>query len=489
MPAHALDALRDLCYTGDSVVGSLVRETIVREVAMLVKRAISIVLCVTLPLLLFAYHGADAELLAGAAKRSIAPPFPTHMGGFGDRTATFTGVHDDIFVRALVLDDGSAPLVLIGSDLMAIDAKMVGLVRIEIEKATRIPAENILVSCAHNHSAPSYYQMERRGETELPLRDFLVEQFVKVAVEAYEARVPARIGFRTGVLEGATRNRQQENEDVLDTQVGVLRVEELEGRKIIAILFNFTGHPVIVGSENLLLSGEYPGAACRAVEKLMGGVAIFTQGACGDVTVHRSGDPFLEVERVGRLLAGEVIKTAEFIRGAETVSLAAASSTLELAPRALPTVAEAQEAVDLGQAAFEQAEKKGANAEVQRQLRKRNQLLSATLRQAKAFEKRGLKQPEKYEAEVQVLKVGDLVIVAVPCELFVEYALEMRARIKQMLGKETIVVGFGNGYIGYVVTPRAMETGGYESSVTRVGPAAGRRMTETAMALLGKITD
>ena len=456
---------------------------------MLVKRARSIVLCETLASLLFGHLTADAELLAGAAKRSIAPPFPTHMGGFGDRTATFTGVHDDIFVRALVLDDGKKSLVLIGSDFMAIDGKMVALVRAEIEKATGIPAENILVSCAHNHSAPSYYQIERRGETKLPLRDFLVEQFAEVVVEAHEKRVPARIGFRTGTLEGATRNRQQENKEVIDTQVGVLRVEELEGRKIIAMLFNFTGHPVIVGSENLLLSGEYPGAACRAVEKLMGGVAIFTQGACGDVTVHRSGDPFLEVERVGRLVAGEVIKTAEFIRGAETVSLAAASRTLELAPRSLPTVAEAQEAVDLGQAALKKAERSGANPEVQRQLRKKNQLLSATLRYAKAFEKRAIEGRDKYDAEVQVLEVGDLIIVAVPCELFVEYALEMRARIKQMLGKETIVVGFANGYIGYVVTPRAMETGGYEASVTRVDSSAGRRMTETAMTLLVELTD
>jgi len=411
------------------------------------------------------------------------------MGGFSDRTATFTGVHDDIFVRALVLDDGTAPLALIGSDLMAIDAAMVQSVRTEIEKATQIPAANIVVSSAHNHSAPSYYQLERRGETKLPLRDFLVEQFAEAAIEAYEKRVPARIGFRTGVLNGATRNRQQENEDVIDPQVGVLRVEELEGRKIISILFNFTGHPVILGSDNLLLSGEYPGAACRAIEKLMGGVAIFTQGACGDVTVHRRGDPFLEIERVGRLLAGEVVKTAEFIRGEETVSLAAASRVLALAPRTLPTVAEAQEAVESGRASLEQAEQRGAHPEIQRQLRKRNQLLSATLRQAKALKRGTLKHPETYEAEVQVLQVGDLIIVAVPGELFVEYALEMRARIRQMLGKEMILVGFANGYIGYIVTPRAMETGGYEASVARVGPSAGRRMTETAVALLGELTE
>jgi neutral ceramidase len=450
-------------------------------------RSVVITVSVALLGLLCASQPTDAQLQAGAAKRSIVPPFPTHMGGFSDRTEMFKGVHDDLLVRALVLDDGRTRLALIGSDLMAIDAKMVRRVRAQIQKATGIPVQNILVSCAHNHSAPSYYQLEQRGATELPLEDFLVERFTEAAVEAYQKRVPARAAFRAGNIEGATRNRQQENEEVIDTQVGVVRVEELESRKIIAILFNFTGHPVILGATNLLLSGEYPGAACRAIEKLLGGVAIFTQGACGDVTVHRSGDPFLEVERVGRLLAGEVIKAAEFTRGSESVSLDAASETLKLVPKPLPSVQEAQETLDLARAAMEQCEEDNANAEVRRQLQRKVELLSLTLRQATSLEKGTLKRPDRYEAEVQVVRVGDLVMVAVPCELFVEYALEMRARVKQTLGKHMVLVGFANGYIGFVVTPRAMATGGYEASVTRVGATAGRRITETAMDLLREL--
>ncbi|MEO2034760.1 MAG: neutral/alkaline non-lysosomal ceramidase N-terminal domain-containing protein, partial [Planctomycetaceae bacterium] len=294
---------------------------------------------------------APASLQAGAARRSIAPPFPTHMGGFGDRNGTFEGVHDDLFVRALVLDDDKTQLVIIGSDLMAIDGNMVQLVRAGIEQQTKIPAGNILVSCAHNHSAPSYYQKERRGEKDIPLKDFLVDQFVKTAVEAFHNRVPALAGFKAGELRGATTNRQQGNDEVIDPQVGVLRVTRREDQQPIAILFNFTGHPVILGSKNLLLSGEYPGAAARAVESLLGGVAIFTQGACGDVTVHRSGDPYQEIERVGRTLAGEVIKRAGFIRGSEMLTLAAASRSLRLAPRFIPKLAQAQAALEKGQAA------------------------------------------------------------------------------------------------------------------------------------------
>jgi hypothetical protein len=288
------------------------------------------------------------------------------MGGFGDRNGTFEGVHDDLFVRALVLDDDKTQLVIIGSDLMAIDGNMVQLVRAGIEQQTKIPAGNILVSCAHNHSAPSYYQKERRGEKDIPLKDFLVDQFVKTAVEAFHNRVPALAGFKAGELRGATTNRQQGNDEVIDPQVGVLRVTRREDQQPIAILFNFTGHPVILGSKNLLLSGEYPGAAARAVESLLGGVAIFTQGACGDVTVHRSGDPYQEIERVGRTLAGEVIKTAGFIRGSEMLTLAAASRSLRLAPRFIPKLAQAQAALEKGQAARERAKGNSANPEIQR---------------------------------------------------------------------------------------------------------------------------
>src|SRR5262249_30049608 len=153
----------------------------------------------------------------------------------------------------------------------------------------------------------------------------------------------------TGELKGATRNRQQGN-DLVDTQVGVLRVEAIDTGKPIATFFNFTGHPVIIDSKNLLLSGEYPGAACRAVENLLGGVAIFNQGACGDITVNRSGDPFSEIERLGRTLAGEVIKTSGFIRAGEELELAAASRTIQLPSREIPNLEQAQKALEHFQA-------------------------------------------------------------------------------------------------------------------------------------------
>lgn len=444
------------------------------------KTSLDFLLCFLCALLF--HSSSEAALRAGAARRSLVPPFPSGMGGFTDRTANFTGVHDELFVSALVLDDGKTKVALVGSGLMALDWKLTVRARAEVEKATGIPAENILFSCAHNHSAPYGYQRVVEGQP-TPLLDFMVRQFANATIDAYKALEPARVGFRAGHLEGASRNRQQNN-DFVDTQVGVLRVERPATREIIAILFNFTAHPVIQGSENLLLSGEFPGAACRTIEKVLGGVAIFTQGAAGDVTINRSGDPWREIDRVGRVLAGEVIKTAEMTECRDDVRLAAAERMIEVGGRKLPSAADADAALAKAKEELDRAKADDPKSPVARALEQKMRMLEGDARLAKGVREGRPPILEKNPAPVQIVQVGDLVIVAIPGEIFVEYALELRRRVKEETGKEMILDGYANDYLGYIISPRAQETGGYEAAVARVDSNAARKMTETAMELV-----
>lgn len=434
------------------------------------------------PLLLLPCFTAMGESLrAGAARVSIVPPFPTPMGGFTDRTENFTGVRDELFARALVIDDGKTRLAIVGSDLMALDRQLVERARAEIEKATGIRAENIMISCSHNHSAPYGYQRLPKGETN-EILDFMVRQFARAAIDANAALAPARLGFGSGELAGASRNRQQDNHYV-DEQVGVLRVERPETREIVAILFNYTAHPVILGSRNLELSGEFPGAAERTVESVMGGVAMFTQGACGDVTINRSGDPWLEIERVGRMLAGEVIKTAEQIKCSDQPQLAVAEAVISVAGRRLPPLPQAEAELERARHDLARAKENDASRAILKAMEQRMRLLEGNVARVKAVAEGKAENPERVEARVQVMQIGDLVLAAIPGEIFVEYALELRDRIRQEMGLSTILVGYANDYLGYIITPRAIETGGYEAAVARVDENAGRKMIETAMAL------
>ena len=212
---------------------------------------------------------------------------------------------------------------------------------------------------------------------------------------------------------------------------------------------------------------------------------MFTIGAGVDVTVHRSGDPFMEIERLGRTVAGEVIKASGFIRGEEKLELAGASTTLNLAARQIPPLDETQAAIHSAEAELNSLADTAANAELREGIQNRLRLYRMNERFAKGLADGSLKLPEQYHAEVQVLQIGDLVIVSIPGEIFVEYALELRQRIRQLLDKSMVLAGYANGYLGYIVTPRAAVTGGYEASISRVRPDAGRQMTEAAMDLAG----
>ena len=79
------------------------------------------------------------------------------------------------------------------------------------------------------------------------------------------------------------------------------------------------------------------------------------------------------------------------------------------------------------------------------------------------------------------MRIGDLILVAIPGEIFVEYGLEIRNRVKQLTGMNMVLVGYANDYLGYLITPRAKETGGYEAGISRLRSDSARQMTESAV--------
>jgi peptidoglycan/xylan/chitin deacetylase (PgdA/CDA1 family) len=435
---------------------------------------------------------AHADLQAGAAKRSIVPPFPTLLGGFIDRPGTFTGVKSPVFARALVLKNSETSIAIVATDLLNMSRALADRVRAEASKQTGIPADHMLITAAHNHSAPAGFTpgLLFGGGLNDKLVDFLATELTQSIVDANAVLAPATVGFGEGKLDTITRNRQQGNTTVIDPQVGVLRVQKADSRDMIAILFNFTGHPVILGSDNMMVCGEYPGMAETTVEETIGGVALFTQGACGDITMQRSGDPYLEVERLGRILASEVIKTAEQIRpSAASVKLASRLEETPVEPRKYLSPEDSTAALATAKKAFEDAKTANAPTEELNKLERKADELEWTDRFTQFRAKHPADFPDVTDALVHVLQVGPLIVVGIPGEMFVEYALEMKGRVQKGKGMPMMLAGYSNDYVGYIVTPQAVKTGGYEQATTRLDASAGRAMTEAAMTWVNEMVE
>jgi neutral ceramidase len=66
--------------------------------------------------------------------------------------------------------------------------------------------------------------------------------------------------------------------------------------------------------------------------------------------------------------------------------------------------------------------------------------------------------PAKVSAPLQIMKIGDLHVSAIPAEVFVEIGLELKKR-----HSPTFTVSLANAYHGYLPTPEHHALGGYET--------------------------
>jgi predicted neutral ceramidase superfamily lipid hydrolase len=88
-------------------------------------------------------------MLAGTSEAKVTPLIGTPLLGCLQRS---NGVHDDLFVRAMVLSDGSQRAALVCADLIGVDFALADEIRTTIQQRTGI--SNTLLNCSHMHSAP-----------------------------------------------------------------------------------------------------------------------------------------------------------------------------------------------------------------------------------------------------------------------------------------------------------------------------------------------
>jgi hypothetical protein len=106
--------------------------------------------------LLPAAPAAEPELpyKVGVAKVDITPDHAIRLNGFGFRRAESEGTYDKIHARALAIDDGKAPVVLLTVDVLGIPADVYDELARRLEKKAGIKKERLAVTATHTHTGP-----------------------------------------------------------------------------------------------------------------------------------------------------------------------------------------------------------------------------------------------------------------------------------------------------------------------------------------------
>lgn len=104
-----------------------------------------------------------APLLAGVAAVNITPPVGVPLTGFAGRKSGCTGIHDELYAKALVLAAENTQLAWVTTDLLGWDFDLVARIRHDVEEQIGIPASHWLLSSTHTHSGPALITLRGFG--------------------------------------------------------------------------------------------------------------------------------------------------------------------------------------------------------------------------------------------------------------------------------------------------------------------------------------
>ncbi len=420
----------------------------------------------------------EAQLRAGVGKTDITPPLGTPLRGYyNERLAS--NVHDPLFARALVIKDGKNTLVLVIVDNVDVAPMGFKAARERIQKDWNIPASNIVISATHTHTGPEYWD---EYEKMLAVK---IHDAVKIAMQNLQ---PVVIKSGLGKEEDVSFHRRYLmkdgtvkfnpgvlNPDIvrpmgpIDPDVGILYFETLCGKPV-AVLVNFAMHLDTVGGTEI--SEDYPYYIGKVLKKILGGqtMVFFGLGTCGNINHINVKSPetlkgFGRSERIGYALAASVIKQLPALEQDSITSLKSGSETLYLK---IP----------------EYTKKQIEEARINSKKKTDHESSTPEIREAMKILKIEKRKGKPIEAEVQVFGMGDIGIVALPGEIFVELGLEIKRRSPF---RHTFILTLSNNSIGYIPNADAFQYGAYEVEVSRIIPGEGERLVESAVRLLEEL--
>ncbi len=377
----------------------------------------------------------------------------------------------------------------------------------QASKLTGIPKANMLISATHTHSAPTLGSVFQSNPDPDYTR-FLAAKIAQGIDRANKNLAPAKIGWGVGKDPTQLFNRRWKREQAfmpqnpfgentdqvqmnpghlakgliepagpIDPDVSIIAVQSKSGKPL-ALLANYSLHYV---GGNPDLSADYFGAFAERIATLLGQdsgngpfVGIMSNGTSGDVnnvnfagvgTMRKQGEQI-------RIVADSVAKAAfeayKNIKFHDHVSLAVAEKDILLGVRK-PSEADLQRAREIL-----------AKAKNPKQL---SGLAEVYARETVML----AKFPDTVTAKIQAMRIGEMGIAAIPCEVFTEIGLEIK---KKSPLQPTCTIELANGYNGYLPTPGQHKLGGYETWRARssyLEVKASEKITETVLDLLKRV--
>lgn len=401
---------------------------------------------------------------AAVAKVDITPKDRQWLLGYAPRQST--GVHDHIFHRIAVLDDGRTQFALVSSDLCCFSPAVYDEVAATLERETGIGRARFWWTVTHTHSAPevgppdvgkifSTLSGRFNHEYDRAYTEQVKQALIGGVKEARSKLAPATLEAGTGMAMANINRRAltPSGQIVLglnpygptDRQIGLLRLKREDG-SLIGLIVNYAMHATVLSGKNTLISGDAPGVVASYVEEKLGAPMLYINGAAGNLApIYTVRDDFASshIQEFTVLLGDRIVAAHRDLPArVQTVELVAGEKIVET-PRAP-------------------------------QLGWPDSLSSYS--RSTDDDRPLVRMP------VRFLKLSkEVVLWAAPVELFCEMPIAVRSASPFSF---TFYYGYANGVLGYLPTRQAFAEGGYEVKVSPFTSRAEADLTDAVLTQL-----
>jgi len=397
---------------------------------------------------------------------------------------------DPLMANAMALRSGEETVVMVSVDICFIPLEIVAEAQRRFAERTGLSGERLLIHATHSHVAPctiSYYW----GDADPAFIEKLTQDIVTAAENAVSHQEPVSMFSGAGQLDYLGWNRRvmfADGSSVMhgntsrpdfigiegprDPVLSVLFARDAQG-KIRGVVVSFSTHPNCV-EDKCYYSADLPGEVRRLLKMMLGNdvVVVYLTSASGNTTPvirepHTPVQPWMDEEgllRSGLLMAGEAAKViAAAIDPIADPELRVAKRVLRIPIRPFP--------------------KKGERCYPDfwsDESRKYYEGMEADW-------PRKMQEKSPVEVRVNAIRIGDTVICANPCELFVEFGLMIK---EASPARVTVLSQLTDGYVGYVPTPLSFSRGGYETwpcGTSQLVPEAGGEIVAATREMLGEV--
>lgn len=448
-----------------------------------------------------------SRLYAGYAERTLGFPLGMATVGYFPPPGGFTNphalsgtdtIHTKLTARAILLRQGSTSLVLLRTDTVAMwQYVIVDIKRALRERGRADLADGLVLGATHTHASGGKiinHPILRllAGQFDPALYTRVLTNLVEVILEADAAVQPARVGHQMLQVSSLHSDRRCENGDVIDHSMGILKVTD-DDENLIAVLINYAMHATVLGSDEFVLSTDATGAIEQGIEQRLPTHApvLYFQSWAGDMsprvpTEHfdeegvEVRDTYQELAAIGKEAADIVIPALDEI------------TTREDAPIKVKTLRfPMSDALINPDGSFSHYPHGGAYCFP---LSDENCPEDGPQRVADASELNCLIPVSEADgitwADIAAVQIGDLGLVTLPGEPLTSIGTELRDRAIELTGLDQVwVVGYAQGYLGYLLHPEDFLLGGYEGSGGIWGPGLGQYLVDRGVEIIGHVLD